>query len=112
MTLKLRKDDQVFVISGKDKGKNGKVLGVYPGEKRILVEGINFIKKHTRRTREGEQQGVIQKESPVAISNVMFLCRHCNKPTRVGFKKLLDNSKTRFCKKCKEAIEYDSKTPR
>lgn len=104
MVLKIRKDDQVFIISGKDKGKNGKVLTVYPCEKRVLVEGVNFIKKNMRRTQETQQQGIIQKESPLSISNVMLLCKHCNRPARIGFKILADNSKARFCKKCKEVI--------
>jgi len=104
VNLKLRKDDRVFIISGKDKGKNGKVLSINTADGRILVEGINFIKKNMRRTQENQQGGIIQKESPLSISNVMLLCKHCNRPARVGFKKLQDNSKVRFCKKCNEVI--------
>ncbi len=101
---KIRKDDTVKIIAGKDKGKTGKVLNVYPDRKRVLVQGINFVKKHARRTKEDQQGGIIQKESSVSVSNLMVVCQKCGKPTRVGSDKLSDGTKTRICKKCKELI--------
>ncbi|MFH1479197.1 MAG: 50S ribosomal protein L24 [Candidatus Omnitrophota bacterium] len=101
---KIRRDDIVKLSKGKDKGKTGKVIMVSPDDKRALVQGVNFVKKHTRRTREDQQGGVIQKESPISIANLMVVCQKCSKPTRVGFSKLSDGTKTRICKKCKELI--------
>ncbi|MBL7084686.1 MAG: 50S ribosomal protein L24 [Candidatus Omnitrophica bacterium] len=102
--LKIKKNDIVTVCAGKDKGKKGKVLYVFPKENRALVEGANFIKKHTRKTREDAQGGIIQKESPIQISKLMLFCSKCNKPTRVGFSLLKDGTKTRICKRCREVI--------
>jgi len=101
---KIRKNDSVKVLSGKDEGKSGKVLVVYPKKNRALVEGVNFVKKHTRRTQQDQQGGIVSKESPIAISNLILQCKACNKPTRVGFTKLSDGTKARFCKRCNEII--------
>lgn len=101
---KLKKNDTVKISSGKDKGKTGKVLGVFIQEKRALVQGLNLVKKHTRRTREDQQGGIIQKESPISISNLMVVCQKCGKETRIGFNLLSDGTKVRICKKCKEII--------
>ncbi|NQS99513.1 MAG: 50S ribosomal protein L24 [Candidatus Omnitrophica bacterium] len=101
---KVKKNDMVRCCAGRDKGKKGKVLSVLPEEKRVIVEGINFIKRHTRKTREDQQGGIIQKEAPIDISNLMLLCSKCNKPTRVGFTLLKDGTKARVCKKCNEVI--------
>ena len=100
----IRKGDSVKILAGKDRGKTGKVLKVFPSKKRAVVEGINFIKKHVRRRREDQQGGILQMESPISLSNIAILCKGCNKPTRVGFSKLADGTKSRFCKKCKEMI--------
>ena len=94
----------VKVLAGKDRGKTGKVLKIFPKEKRLLVEGINFIKKHTRQTKQDTKGGIIQKESPIQISNVMLICKKCNKATKIGTKIMNDGSKVRVCKKCKEII--------
>lgn len=104
--LKIKKNDTVKILTGKDRGKTGKVLAVYQGrgEKRVLVQGLNFVKKHTRRTREDQQGGVVQKESPVSISNLMIVCQKCGKATRIGFSNLSDGTKVRICRKCKELI--------
>lgn len=102
--LTIRKNDIVVCRKGKDRGKKGKVLSIFPKQKRAVVEGINLIKRHTRKTREDRQGGIIQKESSVHISNLMPLCNKCNKPIRVNFSLLKNNTKTRICKKCKEAI--------
>ncbi|HOX54727.1 MAG: 50S ribosomal protein L24 [Candidatus Omnitrophica bacterium] len=102
--LKIRKDDTVLVIAGKDRGKKGKVLHVFPKINRALVERVNMMKKHVRKRREQDQAGILEMESPINVSNLMVVCKHCSKPTRVGFKLLKDNTKTRTCKKCGEAI--------
>ena len=100
----ITRNQTVKVLTGKDKGKTGKVLKIFPKENRLLVEGINFIKRHTRQTRQDTKGGIIQKESPIQISNVMLICKKCNKPTKIGIKIMNDGSKVRVCKKCKEII--------
>lgn len=102
--LHIRKNDTVIAIVGKDKGKTGKVLRIFPKEQRALIEGINFIKRHTKKRREDQQGGIIQKEAPIHISNLMLYCSRCNRPTKVGITLLKDGTKTRFCKKCNEVI--------
>lgn len=102
--LKIRKNDIVECLAGKDKGKKGKVLSVLPKQNRAIVEGINFIKRHTRKTREDQQGGILQREASIHISNLMHFCNKCNKATRVGFTMLKDGSKARICKKCREVI--------
>lgn len=101
---KIKKNDIVYVLAGKDKGKTGKVFRVYPKKDRALVEGINYVKKHARKTKENQQGGIIQKESPLNISNLALFCKTCGKPSRIGMSVLADGSKTRYCKKCKESI--------
>jgi large subunit ribosomal protein L24 len=100
--LHVKKDDQVMIIAGKDKGKSGKVLRVLPNKGRVLVENLNMIKRHTRPSQGKNEGGIIEKEAPVAISNVQLLCKGCNKPARTGVRVLEDGSKVRFCKKCNE----------
>lgn len=102
--FKIKKNDTVKVISGRDRGKTGRVLKIFPKEHRALVEGINYVKRHTRPTRQDQQGGIITKESPIDISNLLLLCKSCNRPTRVGFTILSDGTKARQCKKCKEII--------
>lgn len=102
--LAIRKDDSVAVIAGKDKGKKGKVISVFPNSNKALVEGVNFVKKHMRKTQQDQQGGIIQKETPMHISNLMLICKRCNKPVRFGFSALKDGSKIRVCKICKELI--------
>lgn len=101
---KIRKNDTVILRAGKDKGKKGKVLSVFPKRNRAIVEGVNFIKRHTRKTRQDAQGGIIQKEASMHISNLMPFCNKCNKPTRVGFTLLKDHTKARICKRCREVI--------
>ena len=103
--MKIRKNDTVLVIAGKDKGKTGKVRFAYPKEERLLVEGINFIKRHTRARGRVRQAGIIQLEAPIHVSNVMLLCSRCNHPTRVGFHFLEDGKKVRICRRCSEVID-------
>lgn len=101
---KIKKNDTVKILTGKDKGKTGKILTVFPKTGKALVQGLNLVKKHTRRTKEDQQGGIIQKESPLHVSNLKVMCQKCGKPTRVGFSRLSDGTKTRICKKCKELI--------
>ncbi len=103
--MKIRKNDTVLVTAGKDRGKRGKVRFAYPKEKIVLVEGIIFIKKHSRAQGRVRQAGIIDLEAPVNVSNVMLLCEKCNHPTRVGFTALEDGKKVRVCRKCKEVID-------
>jgi large subunit ribosomal protein L24 len=103
--MNIRKDDTVLVIAGKDKGKKGKVRFSYPKTERIMVEGINFIKKHSKARGAAKQAGIIEREAPIPVSNVMLLCSKCNKPARVGFRSLADGRKVRFCRACGEVID-------
>ncbi len=101
---KIRRDDTVQVIKGKDIGKKGRVIKVFPRLNKALVEGINTVKKHRRRTQQDQQGGIISIEMPISISNLMLLCKHCNRIGRVGIKILQDKTKARFCKACNEVI--------
>jgi large subunit ribosomal protein L24 len=101
---KIKKNDTVYVLSGKDKGKTGRVFRVYPSKDRALVEGINYVKKHTRKSQQDQKGGIIQKEMPIHLSNLAPFCKGCNKFARVGMNVLADGTKSRYCKRCKEAI--------
>ncbi|MBI4267868.1 MAG: 50S ribosomal protein L24 [Chloroflexi bacterium] len=103
--MKIRKSDTVLVIAGKDKGKKGKVRFAYPKGERVLVEGVNFIKKHTKPVRQVRQAGIVEREAPIAVSNVMLLCSKCNHPARIGFQRLEDGKKVRVCRVCHEVID-------
>jgi len=103
--MNIRKNDTVLVIAGKDKGKKGKVRFAYPENKRIMVEGVNFIKKHSKAQGAAKQAGIIEREALLPVSNVMLLCSKCNKPARVGFRFLADGRKVRFCRACNEVID-------
>ncbi|MBN1405612.1 MAG: 50S ribosomal protein L24 [Candidatus Omnitrophica bacterium] len=102
--MKIRKNDNVKVMAGKDKGKSGKVLSVLPKKNKALVEGINFVKRHTRKRQQDGQGGIVQKEALIHISNLQLVCPRCAKPTRVGFTILSDGKKSRICKKCEELL--------
>jgi len=103
--VKIRKDDTVVVVTGKDRGKKGKVRFAYPKDERLLVEGVNFIKRHTRARGQVRQAGIIEREAPVHVSSVMLLCGRCNHPARIGFRFLEDGKKVRFCRSCGEVID-------
>jgi large subunit ribosomal protein L24 len=105
MGLSIKKNDTVLVITGKEKGKRGRVISVYPAKERLLVEKINMIKKHMKPTRKYTQGGIIEKEAPIQISNVMLICPKCSKPTRIGNSSLQDGRKVRMCKKCREVMD-------
>lgn len=100
---KMKKNDTVIVTSGKEKGKRGKILRVFPRSERVIVEGLNLVKKHVRKKRQQDQAGIIELEAPIHISNVMLYCPKCKKPVRVGFKKEND-AKKRICRECKQEI--------
>ncbi len=102
--LKLRKGDIVQVIKGRDKGKKGKIITLFCEERRALVEGVNLVKKHKRQTRQDQQGGIVSVERPLSISNIMYLCKSCAKPSRLGFKLQENKVKSRFCKRCKETV--------
>jgi len=101
----IKKDDKVMVIAGKDRGKIGTVLKVDRKKERVVVEKVNMVKRHTRPGGRHAQGGIIEKEAPIHISNVMLVCNKCAQPTRVGRKILEDGSKSRVCKKCGELID-------
>jgi large subunit ribosomal protein L24 len=103
--MKIRKNDTVLVIAGKDRGKKGKVRYAYPKEGRIMVEGINFIKKHSQARGVARQAGIIEREAPINVSDVMLLCSKCNHPVRIGFRRLADGKKVRVCRSCGEVID-------
>ena len=101
---KIRKNDVVYVLAGKDRGKTGKVFMVSPKINKALVEGINYIKKHARKSQANPQGGIVQKENLINMSNLALFCKTCTKPAHVGFSSLADGTKSRFCKRCKEVI--------
>jgi large subunit ribosomal protein L24 len=101
----IKKNDTVMVTAGKEKGKTGKVLRILPKKDRAVVEKVNFIKRHMRPGAHSRQGGIIEKENPINISNLMVVCGKCTDPTRVGRKVLEDGSRVRYCKKCDEIIE-------
>ena len=103
--LKIRKGDQVTIVTGKEAGKSGKVLRVYPKKGKILVERVNLVKRHTKPTQKVQQGGIIEKEAAMNISKVMVLDPRTNQPSRLGRKKLADGKLVRFNKKSGEMIE-------
>ncbi len=101
----IRKDDKVKVLTGKDRGKIGKVLQVLRKKERILVEKVNLVKRHTRPSAKNRQGGVIETEAPIHWSNVQLICNKCMAATRVRFRALGDGKRQRICAKCGEAVE-------
>lgn len=104
--FRIRKNDIVKVISGELKGKTGKVLIVFPKKDTVIVEGVNFIKRHMRRSQKNPQGGIVEKEAPIHISNVVLM--HTGEPTKVGYKTLKDGKKVRYSKKTDEVIDIIS----
>ncbi len=103
--MKIKKGDTVKVIQGKHSGKKGKVLEAIPQDNRVIIEGINKVKRHMRPTKGAPQGGIVEKEAPINVSNVMVVCKKCGKPTRVGKKILDDGSRKRYCKKCDQLLD-------
>jgi len=103
--VKIKKNDTVLVVTGKDRGKKGKVRRAVPKDNRVVVEGLNMIKRHSRARRAARQAGIVELEAPIHVSNVMLVCEKCKKPTRIGYKTLDDGRKVRFCRACEEPID-------
>jgi large subunit ribosomal protein L24 len=101
----IKKDDKVKIITGKDKGKIGKVLKVDRKKDRLLVENINVVKRHTKPTAQNRQGGIVESEAPISWSNAMLMCNKCMSPIRVQMKQLDDGKKVRTCRKCNEVID-------
>jgi large subunit ribosomal protein L24 len=102
--LHVKKNDTVKVLAGKDKGKTGKVLKVFPVMNKAIVQGINYATKHVRKKRQDKEGGIVHSETPISVSNLTVVCKGCGRPARIGFEVLGDGAKTRFCKKCKEVL--------
>jgi len=103
--LHVKKGDQVIVVSGKDKGKKGRILFAYPSDQRVLIEGVNIVKRHTRPNPTNPQGGIIEKEAPIHVSNVMIVDPKTGEPTRIGKKILADGTKVRYAKKSGEVLD-------
>ena len=102
--FKIRKGDTVSVLKGRDRGKRGRVVAILTARGAALVEGVNMVKKHRRKTRQDQQGGIVNIESPISLSNVLLLCKHCNTGVRIGFQVLPDGTKNRICRECKEVL--------
>ena len=102
----IRRNDNVVVITGKDRGKRGRVLKVDPAKNRLVVEGVNFIKRHTKPNPQRQiKGGVVEREASLHASNVQLVCPECDKPTRLGRKILGDGRKVRICRKCEGVVD-------
>jgi large subunit ribosomal protein L24 len=105
--MRIKKNDNVRVISGNYRGMEGKVLKVFPRENRVIVEKVNLIKRHTRQAGQGEKGGIVEKEAPINVSNIKLVCPKCNRPTTTGMANLADGRKVRRCKRCGETLSDD-----
>ncbi|HEY8490388.1 MAG TPA: 50S ribosomal protein L24 [Dehalococcoidia bacterium] len=105
MAQKIKSNDMVKVIAGKDRGKEGQVRQVLPKRGRAVVQGVNMVKKHLRARGPNQPGGIVEREAPIHLSNLMLICRHCSKATRVGFRFRDDGKKVRYCKSCNEDID-------
>ena len=102
----IRKNDNVVVVTGKDRGKRGRVLKVLPQRNRLVIEGVNFVKRHTRpNPQQNVKCGIVERESPLHASNVQIVCPECGAPTRIGHQLLGDGRKVRVCRKCDGAVD-------
>ena len=103
--MQFRKNDSVMVISGKERGKTGKVLRVNPKEDAVIIERINVVKRHTKPRGPQQAGGIVEKEASIPASNIMIMCDKCNAPVRIGKKILTDGNKVRVCRRCGEALD-------
>ena len=103
--IRIKKDDKVKILTGKDKGKIGKVLKIVKKTNRVVVENIKVVKVHQRPTQANPQGGIVDKTMPINVSNLMVMCNSCVKPTRIGIKQLEDGKRVRICKKCNQQID-------
>lgn len=105
--LHVKKGDTVLVLSGKDKGKQGKVIEALPKKSKVVVEGVNKVKRHTKPSQKAPQGGIMVKEAPFYAGKVMLICPACDKPTRIKKEAVADGKRVRVCKKCGELIDKD-----
>jgi large subunit ribosomal protein L24 len=103
--LLIKKDDTVMVVAGKEKGKSGKVIRIIRKKDAIVIDRLNFVKRHLKAGGSHGKGGIMEKEAPIHISNIQLLCKKCNLPTRIGKKTLEDGRRMRVCRKCGEAID-------
>ena len=103
--MQIRKNDSVMVISGKERGKTGKVLRVNPKEDAVIIERVNVVKRHTKPRGPQQSGGIIEKEASIPASNIMIMCDKCNAPVRMGRRVLADGNKVRVCRRCGEALD-------
>jgi large subunit ribosomal protein L24 len=103
--VQIRKNDSVMVISGKERGKTGKVLRVLSNKDAVIIERVNMVKRHSRPRGPQQPGGIVEKEAAIRISNIMMMCDKCNAPVRVGRKILADGKKIRICRRCGEALD-------
>jgi large subunit ribosomal protein L24 len=103
--VEIRKNDSVMVISGRERGKTGKVLRVLPDKDRVIVERVNLVKRHSKPKGPQQPGGIVEKEAAIHASNIMIMCDKCNAPVRVGRKLLADGKKIRICRRCSEALD-------
>ena len=101
--MKIRKGDKVKIISGKDRNKTGRVLKVFPNSRKVMVEGLNLIKKHQKPRKEGEKGQIVEVARPIRKKKIKFVCPKCGQPTRIGYR-LVENNKVRICKKCQSEV--------
>ena len=102
----IKKNDNVIVTAGSDRGKRGRVLRVLPDKGRLVVEGVNFIKRHTKpNPQKNVKGGIVEREAPLSASNVQIVCPECGLPTRVGHRRLENGGRVRFCRKCKGVVD-------
>ncbi len=105
--MHVHREDTVLVLTGKDKGKKGRVIRLFPKVDKALVEKINMVKRHTRPSQQLPQGGILEKEAPIHLSNLQVICLKCGKATRVAHKTLASGQKTRVCKKCGEILDKE-----
>lgn len=107
MAMRLKKNDMVVVLTGRDKSRRGKVLDVFRANQRVVVEGINMVKRHVKSGSDPKapQGGIIEVAAPISMSNVKLVCGKCSQPTTAGIKRLGDGKKVRFCRKCNESLD-------
>ncbi len=107
--MRIKKDDLVLVLTGRDKGRQGKILEVLDGKRRVIVEGVNVVKRHVKagQDQKAPQGGIIETSAPINISNVKLVCANCNKPTVAKIRRLEDGTKRRYCPKCNESVDRD-----
>ena len=103
--IRIKKDDKVKILAGKDGGKIGKILKIDQKKNRVLVENINVVKRHAKPTARNRQSGIVESEAPIHVSNVMLMCSKCIQPTRIRMRRLEDGKKVRVCLKCDEIID-------